>query len=688
MNTAMSKPGVFLCVLLLAWSLFFAPFAGAQSSDLDKYGGAKTLKCVNATGWFHTEKIGGQWWLCTPLGNAFFMNGMEAVGSGDDTWGSTIQTKYGSTMAWTTQANRRLLSWGFNTLASYTYLYNLPFATDGSFPLDSNGIRSQPVKMPFTLMIRPALYAMVNPAIWNGTSNQRLLSAPVKNMLYGHSPFYTGYVSSGIADYYDSGIGTWMQKDLQQDFVWTALKPSPYLNYLIGITSDDGDQTNGFGNSPDFPTVPTGYNNYNLAMQVAAMSPVQTANSSFAWVYTDTAVHTKQALRNFLASKYTTVAALNTAWGSTYTTFDSSGTPVTAEAVATGNGSTLSFSYTFKKLNPAPFSVQILVNGTPVAGDIGNGTIFGPNVTASTITYATGALTLTFTAGNAPAAGALVTVSYIQNGWGTGTGFMDEDDRPAHQTWMGTDWVAMSNANPNVKADMNTFLEQMAAQYFQTCRTQLKAVFPNIMYLGPDSLSTWGGPPPAPVLQAAGQYLDAFLTASSNVFTEAEMDFIEQNFGDKPYFGSFYSTANPDSALGAYPNTTGPSGFATQAARGQVYYNDMVQMLQTAHTTAGNFPYIGTIWWQYIDNYGEKLNWGIITHLDNAYDGHEAVTATVPCSPPLSQYTCGGEQRNYGDVIPWVAKANRLWLARAESLRSNSTNGGKLGVQRAECAED
>jgi hypothetical protein len=223
---------------------------------------------------------------------------------------------------------------------------------------------------------------------------------------------------------------------------------------------------------------------------------------------------------------------------------------------------------------------------------------------------------------------------------------MDEDDRPAHKSWMGTDWIAMSNANPNVKTDMNTFLGQMAAQYFQTCQTQLKAVFPNIMYLGPDSLSTWGGPPPAPVLKAAGQYLDAFLTADSNVFTQAEMDFIEQNFGDKPYFGSFYSTANPDSALSAYPNTVGPGGFATQAARGQAYYNDMVQMLQTAHTTAGNFPYIGTIWWQYIDNPSEKLNWGIITHLDNAYDGHEAVTATVPCSPPLSQYTCGQEAKN------------------------------------------
>src|SRR5260370_27403132 len=168
-------------------------------------------------------------------------------------------------------------------------------------------------------------------------------------------------------------------------------------------------------------------------MMVAAMSPVQRANSNFGWVYTDTLMHTKQALNDFLVSKDATVTALNTAWGSNYTTFDSSGTQITGETIGSGNGSTLTFSYTLKNVAPAPFSVQILVNGTPVAGDTGNGSIFGPNVTASTITYATGALDLAFTTGNAPAAGAAITVNYIQNGWGTGTGFMDEDDRPAHQ---------------------------------------------------------------------------------------------------------------------------------------------------------------------------------------------------------------------------------------------------------------
>jgi hypothetical protein len=593
------------------------------------------------------------------------MTGMEQVTGGDSTYNNAIQTKFGSTQNWTVATNRRLLAWGFNTLATGSYLGNMPFAVESAYPADSNGQHSQPVKMPFMLSMRPGMYAMTNPLIWNGKTNQRLLDAPVKNMMYGHSPYYTSYVSpGGIADYFDSGIATWMQKDLRVDSPWRDLAKSPYFNYLIGITSDDGDETNGFGNSPDFPTVPPGYNNYNLGMQVAAMSPVQTGNAALGWVYGDTAVHSKEALRDYLKKKYKTIEALNSAWGAIYTGFDSSGTQISGEVVGSGDGTVLTFQHKFAQPTPSKMTVQIFVNGVASAGEMLNGDISGPEVTGR-VDEKGGIMMLVFQSGKAPPNGAKITVNYIQNGWETGSGFMDEDDRPTHQKWIGTDWVGMKNANANVKADMNEFLGEMATQYFRTCASQLKAVFPNIMYFGPDSLSSWGGPPPAPVLEAAGKYLDAFLTASSNVFTQPEMDYIEANFGDKPYFGSFYSTANPDSALRANPNTGGPSGFANQAARGEGYYKTMVQMLQEARTSAGNFPYMGMVWWQYVDNYSERLNWGLVTHLDNAYDGHEAVPTAVACSAPLEKYSCGKEESNYGNVVSLVTKANQLWLAQA-----------------------
>src|SRR4029077_5808233 len=163
----------------------------------------------------------------------------------DDTYHKVAQTKY-SGMAWTEATNRRLLSWGFNTLSTGSYLGSMPIATDVSFPVDSKGLRSQAVKMPFILEIRPALYSMTNPIISSGGSNRRLLNQPVKNMIYGHSPYYREYVpSGGIADYYDSGIEEWLRADLRSD-IWATIRDSPYLNYLVGFSGDDGDEMYGF----------------------------------------------------------------------------------------------------------------------------------------------------------------------------------------------------------------------------------------------------------------------------------------------------------------------------------------------------------------------------------------------------------------------------------------------------------
>jgi hypothetical protein len=660
-----------------AWGIFFlfvklfTPVILAQSTGHDQYGGRTDIKCAQATGWFHTEKINSHWWLCTPLGNAFYMLGVQqAPGTIHGTWDPA-------------SVNRRMQSWGFNTVYIGSYIYDTPAAIDSRFPLDSNGLYTNPVKMPFIVNVRPALYAMSNPAIGPAP----FLTNPVKNMIYVHSPSYTGYVApGGIADYYDSGIGTWLHDDLTTgyDSQWNTINGagSVYLNYLIGIASDDSDELNGFSAGPDFATTPTGYNNYNLGMQVAAMSPLETANSSLRFVYADTLIHSKKALRDKLAAQYGTVSALNTAWGSSYTTFDSSGvcvgsqpiacaSRVSADSVGTGNGSTLTFSTTLSHTTVSGFSLQILVAGTPVAGDLRNGTLYGPNISSGSINYSTGAFSITFATGHAPANGAAITATYIANGWGIGTGFLDEDDRPAHNSYLGTDWTGMSNANPNVKTDMDAFLQQLAGQYFSTCRTQLKAVYPNILYLGPDSMNTYGVPSPAPVLRAAGQYVDAFITGNTNVFTQAMMDYIETNWGDKPYFGSFYSTANPDSAMNAYPNLNSPVAFNTQVARGQAYVNAMTAQLQTAHTTAGNYPYIGMAFWEYPDNVGEKLDWGLTTPSDNAYDGHEAVTAPVPCSAPLQAYTCGGEKASYGNLISLVAEANRRWLESVEAQVEN-----------------
>jgi hypothetical protein len=634
---------------------------------LDQYGGREDIRCANATGYFHVEKIQNQWWFCTPAGNAFFMEGVYTVDySIDSGYQTAVQNKYGNTSAnwlavWAENTNSRLLSWGFNTLGVYAGPGVVPTFTDPSYPVDSYGLQSLPTKLPFITTIRPALYSMRNVAVSTASGNQTFLSEPVKNMLYGISPYYKGYdPKPGEADYFDSKMDQWLAKDLATQKWWATLRNSPYLPYLIGIGADDGDEMYGFGAGDAIPTIPPGNNNAHLVWLIATMSPVQTANSQYTGVYSDIVVHTKQAWRNFLAAKYGSISALNTAWGSNYTTFDSSGTQVTGEAVAIGDGSSQSFSHTLAKLTPSAFSVEVFVNGVPVGGDTGNGSIYGPNLAStSSINYSSGLLILNFTSGNAPPVGATITVSYVQNGWGIGTGLMDEDGRPADQAWLSGDAVYLTGANPNVKADMDAFLYQVATQYLSVCYNEVKKAFPNILFIGPDSIGTWGSPARAPVLQAAAKYVDV-LSGPNNVdINPGALDYTAQYFGDKPMLEGQFLSAGPDSPWAAYAK---PTEFPTQQARGQAYYNTVTALPSRTVTATGSRPFVGTSWWQFTDDRSQKKNWGLVTLIDNAYDGHEDVTVSVPCTAPLQHFTCGGELSNYGDAISLIREGNLFWL--------------------------
>src|SRR5260370_9731319 len=208
---------------------------------------------------------------------------------------------------------------------------------------------------------------------------------------------------------------------------------------------------------------------------------------------------------------------------------------------------------------------------------------------------------------------------------------------------MGSNFIAMSNAAPQVLTNLNTFVTAIAGQSFSTFATQIHAVFPHVMFLGPDSMSGYNIPPSAPTLRAAALYVDAFMTANFSLpCTEPEMDYIEANYGDKPYFASFYTNANPDSAMSQYPlsNPTSVPGFySTQAARGAAYYSQMLAILQTATPSDGSHPYIGTYWFAYTDS--GNANWGVVTPSDNLYDAFEATATTVTST--LGAYSCGGE---------------------------------------------
>jgi hypothetical protein len=82
--------------------------------------------------------------------------------------------------------------------------------------------------------------------------------------------------------------------------------------------------------------------------------------------------------------------------------------------IGTGNGANLTFAFTGLVFPSRPYSYQVLVNGKAVGTDDGISSFSGTTVdtAASTLSYAAGTGTVVFTAGNAPALGAVVAVIY------------------------------------------------------------------------------------------------------------------------------------------------------------------------------------------------------------------------------------------------------------------------------------
>ena len=353
----------------------------------DQYGGVLAQTCT-ATGVFHTQKLNNRWWFCTPAGHVYWNLSVGAVagqdGSGTDSstglsfnLATTNAAKYGDiTYNWAVAQNRRLQLWGFNGIGQLSSTYVKPMSTGFS-----GGDGTQPVKLPMTDTLMVSNYAGVN--LWGyGTR-------PLKNLAQGYSDHSRVWVGrKAIMDYIDPAFQTYVSGLLANDGAVQSYKASPYL---LGLFLDDTDWAWGFGAGPDFPTQPAlSHNNSAPAYEVIVTSPVQRfqpnpAYADFGVMYSDGRVFSKVAmssppatcniitpcsLRDYLYKKYNgSIAALNNAWGSSYTTFDSSGATYAGAQIGTGDGSTTTFNFTLPNTPVSPYSIAVYVNGVQVGGD-------------------------------------------------------------------------------------------------------------------------------------------------------------------------------------------------------------------------------------------------------------------------------------------------------------------------------
>lgn len=327
-----------------------------------------------------------------------------------------------------------------------------------------------------------------------GTNVFSYAPQPVKNMDEGIiSGSYASNcpVRRGQYDYFDPAFTTFINAFMLNDTSIEAYFQSPYFTYLktddVGI---DGAQFS--GSAGEFPTLPRGHNDCDAAVLIAIASPYQAVsnhaccygNPAPPFMYPDPVVYTKKlstsapgsctvalpcSWPDWVRNKYTTIGAANTAWGSSYTTFGSSGSTITGESLGTGDGSTLTFSGTLAHTLISPFSVQIFSGATEIAGSYptyarssgGTNTFKGTNVSTGSINFATGVWSVTMTAGHAPANLAAITANYAYAGWPVsvngGTGLVDEDGT---NTWVPTQpicvarpssWVSLGVVSPNTR---------------------------------------------------------------------------------------------------------------------------------------------------------------------------------------------------------------------------------------------
>ena len=278
--------------------------------NLDRYGGSKAHPLVGGGNTFRVVKRGRRFLLATPDGNAFWLKACYGVDitDGGDAFVRSLHAKYSSDptyKAWgywwpfVAQAVKNLRQWGFNALGEYTSNYAMPVDTN-------NRGRGNRERMPFIALTNAANYA-----------KQRY---GVKDLMFGVDEAVTPNLwrVEGFPDVFDPAFARAVD-----ELTWSGQLP-----WLLGSSTDDRDYIFGFGPSRTLG----GWHNH-LGWQAAATRPTQTSNHRV-WVgnkqgvtYTDTTVHTKLALRDHLRSKYRALEELNGAWGSSYTTWDSDGTP-------------------------------------------------------------------------------------------------------------------------------------------------------------------------------------------------------------------------------------------------------------------------------------------------------------------------------------------------------------------------
>ena len=286
---------------------------------LDTYSGltAAPVPGCTPTGYFQLQKTNGRWVYATPqYCNSFYQ---FAVYDTSPEWilPGIYQSHYGGDQSkWAKHSLQREVAYGFNANDIFSSYYVLPVPTYvGS---------GAPIKLPFLLF-----FATTDDAVYNPT--QIGLPEAVKDLCAGQDTNGYGKFCNYTLDVVDPNwtAGNQGELGLQISNFTGGFNTDPWI---IAISLGDADEFfmfkgNGAGGYPHpAQVVATSAFNYNQApLNGNWQRPI--LYSKAAWAC-NAAANDSQNFppgQSFLEKKYGSIAALNAAWGSNYTSFCDAG---------------------------------------------------------------------------------------------------------------------------------------------------------------------------------------------------------------------------------------------------------------------------------------------------------------------------------------------------------------------------
>lgn len=275
----------------------------SSSPELDQYGGLMALSSPNGgSGFFRVEKLGKRWMFVTPSGHAFWMFSVQNIG---DYCFPARSGKYpGGKSQWAVQVRRRLKSWGFNTVGEFG-------AAEVMFGRNE--------EVPFLYVFRPVSNALRN----SGHFAHEAVKEIYENI---PPPVYNGYRGI-LIDAFDPKYEHYAKAFFDSEYNLGWISGGSKNPWLIGYSTEDGDEWFGIttGASQDLDVIKPHPGWAVLISMDPARSPAR-PGSYAVQKYEDLTNYSKLALRDFLKTRYgNDLAALNKAWGSSYTSWDHDG---------------------------------------------------------------------------------------------------------------------------------------------------------------------------------------------------------------------------------------------------------------------------------------------------------------------------------------------------------------------------